>query len=75
MTLINTFEEQLVEIEEKYQGIRRDELERMNPWFSCVICTKFYSGCEAGEEGCSCAFAEPLDIDTFARKYNFKDIA
>ena len=58
---------------DEYRGLRVEDLDEMNPEYSCVICSKNYSGvCGHGSVGNSCPEHERADIDIFAAKYDFK---
>jgi len=62
---------------DEYRGLREEDLDEMNPEYSCVICEKFYSeSCPVRKiyidvKGC-CPEHDHLNIDTFAAKYDFK---
>lgn len=51
-----------------YRGIRVEELEEMNPEYSCVICTKFK---ECGQLKSACIENEPMTEEQFSLSYDF----
>lgn len=59
----------------EYKGLREEELNTLNPDYSCVICAKHYSeDClDSNIFGGACENHRKLNIDTFATKYNFKE--
>ena len=60
-----TFEEQFKEISEKYRGIRREDLDEINPWYSCIICK------EGPNCGHSCTIPDLITEEEFALRYSF----
>ena len=64
----NEFEEDFKEISEKYRGIRKESLEEMSPWYSCVICKKFL---QCGAVSHACSDSEPATEEEFASWYEF----
>jgi hypothetical protein len=57
------------ELLETYRGLRLEDIEPMNPAYSCVIC-KEYKNC--GHTGCACCEAKPATEEEFAMNYDFK---
>jgi hypothetical protein len=65
---VKSLEEQYRDLSEKYRGLRKEDLEKMNPSFSCIICKKFK---ECGTVGHACPDAEPATEEEFASWYSF----
>jgi|PlaIllAssembly_1097288.scaffolds.fasta_scaffold14217_7 hypothetical protein len=76
MVKIKDFEDQFKEISEKYIGVRKQDLNEMNPWYSCVICSKYYDqSCprsfSSRGTGHACDEANPLEVEVFIAEYDF----
>jgi len=69
MSKLPTFEEQFEKLSQKYRGLRKEDLEEMNPEYSCVICKKFK---KCGDTGNACPDAIKMSEDEFALTYNFE---
>jgi hypothetical protein len=53
----------------KYRGLRKNDLDEMNPWYSCVICK------EGPSCGHRCTFPGLATEEEFALRYNFEEKA
>ena len=53
---------------EKYRGLMLEDLEAMNPEYSCVICAKFL---KCGKKGCACENHKQISEEQFAEWYDF----
>jgi hypothetical protein len=62
------FNNQFKLLSKKYRGLRREDLEKMNPSYSCVICQKFK---ECGRIGRSCESAKRASEEEFSSNYKF----
>ena len=62
------FENRSRELLSKYPGLRKEDLEKMNPTYSCVVCKKYL---ECGKKGCACNKAEKATEDEFVSYYDF----
>lgn len=56
---------QIKEICEKYRGLRKEDLDIMNPWYSCIICKE---GPECNHE---CTNPGLCTEEEFILRYNF----
>jgi len=66
---VSTFEEQYEQLSQKYRGLRKEDLEELNPSYSCVLCKKF---AVCGRIGRACFEAEPMTEEQFSLTYNFE---
>lgn len=65
------YQKDVDELLEKYRGLREEDLEPMNPYYSCVVCSKYKNTCDDGETGSSCPEAYPATEEEFALHYDF----
>jgi len=68
MSRFPTFEEQYKKLSQEYRGLRREDLEKMNPSYSCVLCKDFK---KCGVIGRACPDARKMSEDEFSLMYNF----
>ena len=62
------FKRQFKRLAEKYRGLKKEDLDELNPAYSCVVCKKYR---KCGTVGCACPKAEKATEEEFAEWYNF----
>ena len=67
-TIEEDFNNQFEKLSQKYRGLQKKDLERLNPSYSCVICQKFK---ECGKIGKACENAIPASEEEFSSTYEF----
>ena len=61
----------MLELAQKYRGLRAEELDAMNPEYSCVICAKIKCNSHNHPKS-SCPDHEIASEEDFAQFYSFK---
>jgi hypothetical protein len=56
---------------EKYRGLRAEDLEEMNPEYSCVICGNNYCP-QCGNKKTACPEHVFVSVEEFVRRYDFE---
>jgi hypothetical protein len=69
-TVERDFEENFERLSKKYRGLKKEDLEMLNPEYSCVICKKVKT-CKNSKLGCSCMDHEKTTEEEFSSWYTF----